>query len=126
MPVVKGKIGDKAVDVLRDTGYSGIVVKKKLVSEVQLTGDFNCMLLIDNTVKKVPVARITIDTPYLSGKVDVQCLADVIYDLIIGNVPGARPADDPDPSWQEACAVTTRSQAKKDGKYTPLKVASSS
>ena len=35
MPVVKGKIGDKTVDVLRDTGCSGIVIKKELVSEGQ-------------------------------------------------------------------------------------------
>ncbi|XP_068760017.1 uncharacterized protein [Montipora capricornis] len=38
----------------------------------------------------------------------------------------ARAADDPDPSWQvpvqEACAVTTRSQAKKAGEHIPLKV----
>ena len=85
MPVVKGKIGDKTVDVLRDTGCSGIVVKKELVSKEQYTGDFNCMLLIYNTVRKVPIARITIDTPYLSGEVEVQCLPDAIYDLIIGN-----------------------------------------
>ena len=64
MPVVKGKIGDKTVDVLRDTGCSGIAVKKELVSEGQLTGDFNCMFLIDNAVRKVPIARITVDTPY--------------------------------------------------------------
>jgi len=126
MLVVKGKISDKTVDVLRDTGCSGIAVKKELVSEGQYTGDFNCMLLIDNTVRKVPIARITVDTPYLSGEVDVQCLPDVIYDLIISNVPGARTADNPDPNWQEACAVTTQSQARKDGKHTPLKVASSS
>ena len=125
MPVVKGKIGNKTVDVLRDTGCSGIVVKKELVLEGQFTGDFDCMLLIDNTVRKVPIARITVDTPYLSGEVDVQCLPYSMYDLIIGNVPGARPADDPDPNWREACAVTTDSQAKKDGKCTPLKVVSS-
>ena len=45
---------------------------------------------------------------------EAQCLPDAIYDLIIGNVPGARPADEPDPTWQEACAVTTKSQGKKD------------
>ena len=28
---------------------------------------------------------------------DAQCLPDAIYDLIIGNVPGTRPADEPDP-----------------------------
>ena len=49
----------------------------------------------------------------------------MIYDLIIGNVAGVRSADDPDPGWQEACAVTTRSQAKKEGKHKPLKVSSS-
>ena len=32
MPVVKGRVGEKPVDVLRDTGCSGIVVKKDLVS----------------------------------------------------------------------------------------------
>ena len=124
MPVVKGRVGEKTVDVLRDTGCSGIVVKKSLVSEDQFTGDFNVMLLIDNTARKVPIARITVDTPYLKGQVEAQCLPDAIYDLIIGNVPGARPADEPDPTWQEACAVTTRSQAKKDGEVTPLKVPS--
>ena len=54
--------------------------------------------------------------------------SDAVYDLIIGNVPGGRAADDPDPSWrdhvQEACAVTTRSQAKKAGERITLKVPS--
>ena len=88
------------MDVLRDTGCSGIVIKKNLVSKNQFTGDFNVMLLIDNTARKVPIARITVDTPYLKGQVEAQCLSDAIYDLIIGNVPGARPADEPDPTWQ--------------------------
>ena len=126
IPIVKGSVGEKCVDVLRDTGCSGIVVKRDLVSEYQFTGDFNVPLLIDNTARKVPIAKIDIDTPYLKGQVEAQCLPDAVYDLIIGNVPGARAADDPDPSWQglvqEACAVTTRSQAKKAGERIPLKV----
>ena len=126
MPIVKGRVGEKTVDVLRDTGCSGIVVKKDLVSEEQFTGDFNVMLLIDNTARKVPIARISVDTPYFKGEVEAQCLSDPIYDLIIGNVPGAREAENPDPSWQEASAVITRSQAKKSGQHTPLKVPSAS
>ena len=128
MPVVKGRVGEKPVDVLRDTGCSGIVVKKDLVSEDQFTGDLNVMLLIDDTARKVPIAKIDVDTPYLKGQVEAQCLPDAVYDLIIGNVPDARAADDPDPSWrdhvQEACAVTTRSQAKKAGERIPLKIPS--
>ena len=117
IPVVKGRVGEKSVDVLRDTGCSGIVVKRDLVSEDQFTGDFNVMQLIGNMAKKVPIAKIDIDTPYLKGQVEAQCLPDAVYDLIVSNLPGARAADDPDPSWQghvqEACAVTTRSQAKE-------------
>jgi len=78
MAVVKGKIGDKTDDMLRDTGCSGIVVRKELVYEGLYTGDFNCMLLIDNTVRKVPIAWIT-DSPYLSGEVVVQCFPDAMH-----------------------------------------------
>ena len=57
---------------------------------------------------------------------EAQCLPDPIYDLVIGNVPGTRAADDPDPSWQdhvqEASIVTTRSRAKKAGEIVPLKI----
>ena len=59
---------------------------------------------------------------------EAQCLSDPIYDLVIGNVAGARAADDPDPSWQdhvqEASNVTKRIQAKKAGESVPLKIPS--
>ena len=88
--------------MLRDTGCSGNVVV--------------CCWLTIPWGRYHWIARITVYTPYLSGEVNVQCLPDVIYDLIIANVAGARSANDPDPNWQEACAVTTRSQAKKEGR----------
>ena len=121
MPVVKGRVGEKSVDVLRDTGCSGIVVKKDLVSEDQFTGDFNVKLLIDNTARKVPIAKIDVDTPYLKGQVKAQCLPDAVYDLIVGNVPGARAADDPDPSWQGSCArgvCCNHERSSKEGRRT--------
>ena len=115
MPVVKGRVGENSVNVLRDTGCCEIAVKKDLVSEDQYTGEFSVMLLIDNTARQVPIAKIGVDTPNLKGQVEAQCLPDPIYDLVIGNVPGVRTADDPDPSWQdhlqEANTVTARSQA---------------
>ena len=109
MPAVKGRVGENSVDVLRDT-FTGCSGKKDLVSEDQFTGDFNVMLLINNMARKVPIVKIDVDTLYLKGQVEAQCLSDPIYDLVIGNVPGARAADDPDPSWQdhvqEASTVT--------------------
>ena len=70
MPVVQGRVGEKTVDVLRDTGCRGVIVKKDLVGEDQFTRDFNIMLLIDNTARKVPTARIYVDTPYLKGHIE--------------------------------------------------------
>ena len=91
MPVVKEKIGEDVVDTLRDTGCSGVVVRKKFVGEDQYTGRYCYILLIDNTVREVPIVTIQVDTPYLKGEVEAQCLPDALYDLIIGNVDGAMP-----------------------------------
>ena len=99
-----------------------------IIINYQFTGDFNVMLLIDSAARKVPIAKIGVDTPYLKGQVEAQCLPDPIYGLVTGNVPGARAADDPDPSWQdllqEANTVTARRQAEKAGESSPLKIPS--
>ena len=70
MPFVTYRVGEKSVDVLRGTGCSRIVVKRDLMSEDQFTGDFNVIFLIDNTARKVPIANIDADTPYLKGQVE--------------------------------------------------------
>ena len=67
----------------------------------------------------MPIASIYVDTPFLKGHLEAQCLSDPIYDLIIGNVPDARDAQNPDPSWQEACAVITRVKLRKRMKAWP-------
>ena len=74
------------------------------------------MLLIDNSIRKVPLAKINVGTPYLKGEVEAQVLPEAIYDLIIGNVDGARAPNDPDPECQETCAVTPRPKAKRSAK----------
>ena len=43
---------------------------------------------------------------------DALCPPDALYDAIIGNIPGARAAEDPDPRWTKA-NVVTRAQAKQ-------------
>ncbi len=126
MPVVKGKTGEDVVDTVRDTGCSGVVVRKRsLLGKINILAGtvIYCLLItlfIDNTVREVPIVNIQVDTPYLRGEVEVQCLPDALYDLIIGNVDGARAPDDPDPKLYETCAVTTRLQAKKGNKVKSL------
>ena len=99
MPVTKGIIGNRVVTALRNTGCSRVVVKRQLVDDEQLTGKQRLMVLVDNTARKAPFAKIRIDTPNLTGEVDALCLQDVIYDLIIGNVPDARAPDKSNENW---------------------------
>ena len=39
LPIVKGLVGDKTVDVLRDTGCEGVVVRRGLVDDNQQQGN---------------------------------------------------------------------------------------
>ena len=55
--------------------------------------------MVDKSTFKAPKAIIEIDTPFLKGAVPAVCLKDATYDLLIGNVEGARGADDPDENW---------------------------
>ena len=92
---MKGFIENQEVQVLRDTGCNGMVVKQEFLKKKNYTGEYGYMQLVDNTLRKAPYAYIDIDTPYLKGNFRALCLPDSIYDLIIGNVPNARKPDDP-------------------------------
>ena len=81
---------------MRDTGCSTVVINRKLVSPEQLTGKDETCVLIDGTVRRVPVAEIEMSSPYFSGKVRAVCMRNTPYDVIIGNVTGAR-----DPELEE-------------------------
>ena len=55
--------------------------------------------------------------PY-TGAAQAICLRDPLFDLVIGNIPGARNPDDPISSL-EMCAFP-RAQARKDATIKPL------
>src|SRR5678816_4501280 len=88
MPIAHGKVNGQRVNVLRDTGCSGLIVKRNFVNEEQLTGNFKKMLLIDNTLRIAPEAHIFTETPFYTGEVEALCLDDALYDLKIGNIEG--------------------------------------
>ena len=53
---------------------------------------------------------------------DVSCLEEPLYELIIGNVRGARNPNNPDPNWVIVAASITKAQAQQEGNLKPLKV----
>src|SRR5678816_1885215 len=89
MPVTNGSINGVDVSVFRDTGCSGVIAKKRFVKDHQFTGKIRKMLLIDNTLRTAPEARIWIQTPFYTGYVEALCLKDALYDLTLGNIAGA-------------------------------------
>ena len=137
MPVVIGLIGNKPVSVLRDSGCSGVVIRQDLVPQECLTGQVKICVLIDGTIKKAPVANVSINTPFFVGQTEALCMQNTLYDVIVGNVQGARAPGDPDPQWKsllehtlpasqdasvrdiQTQAVQTRSQTRSMDK--PLK-----
>ena len=119
MPVVRGKIGTKSVDVLRDTGCSGVIVKQQHVTDDRYSGRVGLMQTVDNSVIRVPIANVQIDSTYLSGQVQALCPQDAVYDVKVGNVPGARPADDPNLQWVAAQAAVTRAARRREVEGAP-------
>ncbi|CAG2216072.1 unnamed protein product [Mytilus edulis] len=104
-----------------DTGCNGVVIKKSLVSIDCFLDDYQTCVLADGSSVKVPIAIITIDSPYYQGEVKAWCMEQPLYDVIIGNIDGAREPYDPDIS--PSVSVVTRQQAKKrDNPYPKLKV----
>ena len=99
MPTSIGMVGNKSVTVLRDTGCSGEIVKRELVAERQLTGKVGYIMMVTRTFLKAPFSNVEISTPYYSGAVEALCLRDPLYQLIVGNILGARAPDDPHETW---------------------------
>ncbi|XP_075542831.1 uncharacterized protein LOC142576550 [Dermacentor variabilis] len=112
MPVVVGQIGDHVVLGLRDSGANTPLVRRSLVKDEELTGQTSTLTLADCTVGYLPEARILVSTPYYTGKVVAKCVEQPIYDLIVGNITGARSVEDPDPEWSMLDVEEKRKEEK--------------
>ena len=105
LPIIKGLVGEKTVDVLRDTGCEGVVVPRWIVDDDQLTGQCCLIVSIDNIVL---LAMIQVKTPYLSGEVEALSIPKAICDLVVIKVPGARNLDDPDMTAMVGAVTTSK------------------
>ena len=73
MPTCDGRLNEHSVTVLRDTGCNGVVVRKDLIRDSQLTGKSRVCVLADGSRVEVPVVCVSIDTPYFIGEVEAWC-----------------------------------------------------
>ena len=115
LPTAQGTVNRKKVITLIDTGCTGCVVRRSLVSSDQLLWKETYVTLIDESTQRYPLA---IDCPFFIGKTEALCMDDTLYDLVIGNIDGSKL---PDMSHFSAAAVT-RAQANKEKAYKKLNV----
>ena len=120
MSLATGKRGENVVEVRRDTGCNGVIVRRELVKENDFTGSMGYVMAIDRTLKEAPIAEIKVDTPYYKRVTQAICLRDPLFDLVIGNIPDARNPDNSVPGVETCAAAVTRTQARKDATIKPL------
>ena len=88
-------MGMMRVSVQRDSWCNSVLIKDKLVEAKKYTEKKVTCILADGTMRVCPVARINVITPFYVGQVEELIMDNPVYDLIIGNIPGARSADNP-------------------------------
>ena len=118
MLVCNGYVGGQKVKTLRDTGCTMVVVNDKLVGKEQYTGEERFVSMADTTGKVAPVAKVKVDTPYFTGETEAVCFDKTLYDLVIGQIDGAREPYKPDPEWKEkrveVCSVMKVGQSTEE------------
>ncbi|KAL3835979.1 hypothetical protein ACJMK2_021438 [Sinanodonta woodiana] len=92
---------------------NGQTVTRSLVREDQMLGSESSCMLLNQTIDRVPVAKIEIETPFLTGTTEAMCMDNPIYDLTIGNVDGYRLPTLSDFRFPIVQAVETRAQTDK-------------
>ena len=60
MSTVQGIVGEKPVEVLRDTGCSGVIVSKDLVLDSAYTGRSQTMVMVDYSLRVVPEVKVNV------------------------------------------------------------------
>ena len=72
LPTAVVTVNGKEVRVSRDTGCTGVVVRRSLVSDGQMLNKQSGVTLINNYMQRCPVARINIDCPFIRDKMLLQ------------------------------------------------------
>ena len=120
LPTAIGTVNGKEVRVLRDTGCTGVVVRRSLVSDGQMLNKQSGVTLINNYEQRCPMARINIDCPFFRGTMDALCIDDPAHDLVIGNIEGSK---FPDITHFSSGVVKNKQSRKDRRKNRKVKVA---
>ncbi|XP_055896455.1 uncharacterized protein LOC106080145 [Biomphalaria glabrata] len=116
-----GFVGDKKVEVLRDTGSTSTLVHERFVHANRFTGNHVQVTAFNGTVSKLPEAIIYVTTPFFSGQTKALVTPNLPMDLILGNIEGVKECTPRElTEWtnaieqgQKCLAVMTRSMSRQ-------------
>ncbi|XP_055890641.1 uncharacterized protein LOC129927202 [Biomphalaria glabrata] len=83
-------VGNKAAKTIRDTRSTIIGVNKNLVEDHEYTGESRKCVMFNGNIVQLPIAKVSIDTPYVKGTVEACVVDQGEIDLIIGNINGVK------------------------------------
>ncbi|GFS19444.1 reverse transcriptase [Elysia marginata] len=90
MPLALGSLDGKPVSVLRDSGCSCVVVRKGLGKGSGKGGKTLVVTLADGSNLAAESTQAFLDCPYFRGKVEAVEMESPLYDVILGNIVGAK------------------------------------
>ncbi|XP_055863230.1 uncharacterized protein LOC129922197 [Biomphalaria glabrata] len=125
-----GFVGDKKVEVLRDTGSTSTLVHERFVHANRFTGNHVQATAFNGTVSKLPEAIIYVTTPFFSGQTKALVSPNLPVDLIIGNIEGVKECTPQEltectnaiEQGQKCLAVMTRSMSRQQEHLAPEQV----
>ena len=79
------------------------------------------MQMADNSLRRVPMVTVNLDTPYYVDTIEALFPPDAIYDAIIGHIHCAQATESPEPKWSKV-GVVTRGHASWGNGILPLAV----
>ena len=71
---MSGMVGNKNVEILRDSGCNEIFVKGEFVDEADFLGIVGYMMAVNQTLIRAPIPRIEVDKPFYRGTFDDMCM----------------------------------------------------
>ena len=56
--------------------------------------------MINGDTFNAPVVHIMVDMSYFTGRFNALSVEKPVFDIVVGNMPGTRDANDPDRNWR--------------------------
>ncbi len=99
-PSVLYHCNGKYIKILRDTGCTTVVLKRSLLPD-NMEVYKRPYKRINGVEADAPCRSVHISAPYFTGRTEALLFDTPLYDVVIGNIPGARERTDPDKEWTD-------------------------